>query len=407
MKNNWNEIKLEDYCDRITVGHVGSMANRYVSEGIPFLRSLNIKAFELDLKNLVYIDNQFNDALKKSQLKQGDVVVVRTGYPGTACVIPKNIVVANCSDLVIIRPGKNLDPYFIEAVFNSSWGKESVGGSTVGAAQQHFNIGTAKRMKFYAPDYNTQKRIGCIIKNYSEIIEVNNQRIKLLEESSRELYKEWFVRMRFPGHQKTKFVKGIPRGWSSDKIGNVTEGITRGISPAYDDDGNSMVLNQRCIRDNKIDFEPARKQNKIIPASKFLRKGDILINSTGEGTLGRTAQLNNNVDLLTVDSHVTIVRPKSNFSPEYLGLTIHSLEDHWESMALGSTGQTELSRKSIAEVAIKIPTKELLDKFSQMVSPVNQQIDNLLKQNIQLRQIRDRLLPRLISGKLQLKAFTS
>ncbi|PZR02925.1 MAG: DNA repair protein RecN, partial [Flavobacterium psychrophilum] len=123
--------------------------------------------------------------------------------------------------------------------------------------------------------------------------------------------------------------------------------------------------------------------------------------------LTEQAQLNNNVDLLTVDSHVTIVRPKSNFSPEYLGLTIHSLEDHWESMALGSTGQTELSRKSIAEVAIKIPTKELLDKFSQMVSPVNQQIDNLLKQNIQLRQIRDRLLPRLISGKLQLKAFTS
>jgi restriction endonuclease S subunit len=92
------ERKLDDVCTEITVGHVGSMAKQYRNEGIPFLRSQNIRAFHVSLENVVFIDKSFHQSLAKSQLRPGDVAVVRTGYPGTAAVIPDSLPISNCSD---------------------------------------------------------------------------------------------------------------------------------------------------------------------------------------------------------------------------------------------------------------------------------------------------------------------
>src|SRR4051794_8589704 len=106
--SDWREIKLKDLCKRVTVGHVGSMAEEYQESGIPFLRSLNIKPFALDLADVKFIDAGFHYKLRKSALRPGDVAVVRTGYPGTAAVIPRSLPDSNCSDLVIVRPGPDL-----------------------------------------------------------------------------------------------------------------------------------------------------------------------------------------------------------------------------------------------------------------------------------------------------------
>ena len=88
--SDWQEVKLKDVCEYITVGYVGPMAEEYEETGIPFLRSLNIKPFKLDYDSLKFIGEKFHEKLKKSALRPNDLVVVRTGYPGTACVIPKN-----------------------------------------------------------------------------------------------------------------------------------------------------------------------------------------------------------------------------------------------------------------------------------------------------------------------------
>src|ERR1044072_2105101 len=149
--NRWHEIKLKNLCERVTVGHVGPMASRYRPTGITFLLSLNIKPFRVDLEDVKFIDEEFHYALRKSALRPGDIVVVRTGYPGTAAVIPKSLPVSNCSDLVIIRPSSGLNPHFITAIFNSTFGKTLISGNTVGAAQQHFNITVAKELRFRIP----------------------------------------------------------------------------------------------------------------------------------------------------------------------------------------------------------------------------------------------------------------
>ncbi len=154
----WVDRKLSSLCREITVGHVGSMARLYKASGVPFLRSQNVRPFEISMDNVVYIDDEFHLKLSKSRLRPGDLAVVRTGYPGTAAVIPDDLKDANCSDLVIIRTGPHIDPHYLAGYFNSPFGKELVGGKLVGAAQKHFNVTAAKDVLFHLPPVPTQKQ---------------------------------------------------------------------------------------------------------------------------------------------------------------------------------------------------------------------------------------------------------
>jgi type I restriction enzyme S subunit len=147
---------LIDQCLGVTVGHVGPMKDRYQPTGVPFLRSQNVRPFEISVEGMMFIDDDFDGELKKSRLQPGDVAVVRTGYPGTAAVIPPSLPRANCSDLVIIRPAKSLNPHFVAAFLNSNIGKRAVSGELVGAAQKHFNVGSAKQVPIPVPSLEQQ-----------------------------------------------------------------------------------------------------------------------------------------------------------------------------------------------------------------------------------------------------------
>ena len=177
--NGMRKSKLKDVCDRITVGHVGPMLDKYASEGVPFLRSQNITPFRLHLDDIKFIPSDFHEKLRKSALHPGDVAVVRTGYPGTACVIPDKFPELNCADLVVITPSKELNPYYLAALFNSVWGMATVSGNLVGVAQQHFNIGAAREMEVMLPSRAAQDRIAGILPAYDKLIENCQRRIRI------------------------------------------------------------------------------------------------------------------------------------------------------------------------------------------------------------------------------------
>lgn len=157
--SSWRTEKLHSLCRQITVGHVGPMAERYTEVGIPFLRSQNIRPFEVALNDVKRIDEQFHNELAKSALVPGDVAIVRTGYPGTAAVIPESLPVSNCADLVIVRPKESVSPEFLVMFLNSTFGKQMVADKAVGAAQKHFNVGAAKQVDFSFPVLAEQERL--------------------------------------------------------------------------------------------------------------------------------------------------------------------------------------------------------------------------------------------------------
>jgi type I restriction enzyme S subunit len=155
----WADRQLASLCHEITVGHVGAMKTEYKQSGVPFLRSQNIHPFEVSMDSVMFIDEAFHRTLKKSQLHPGDLAIVRTGYPGTAAVIPPELLDSNCSDLVIVRPSKEMNPHFLAAFFNSAFGKQLVLGKIVGAAQKHFNITAAKEVMLHVPPLPEQLAI--------------------------------------------------------------------------------------------------------------------------------------------------------------------------------------------------------------------------------------------------------
>src|SRR5688572_8711457 len=113
MTAPWQDVPLSQLADEITVGHVGPMVTEYLPKGVPFLRSTDIEPLRIKMESVKFISPEFHARLKKSSLRPGDVVIVRTGKPGAAAVVPATLPSANCSDLVIVRPGERLDSRFL------------------------------------------------------------------------------------------------------------------------------------------------------------------------------------------------------------------------------------------------------------------------------------------------------
>lgn len=165
------------------------------------------------------------------------------------------------------------------------------------------------------------------------------------------------------------------------KLKDLCDFIGRGVSPAYTEDkiNGVMVINQKCIRDNRINFDLVRFTDinkKKVSDIKYLKNDDILINSTGVGTLGRIAQIKNVDKNITVDSHVTIVRPNKEIDPRFLGYNLFMQQEFIESLGEGSTGQIELSKTKLSEfVDIEVPPLKEQQKISKNLSSLDEKIE--------------------------------
>ena len=192
-------------------------------------------------------------------------------------------------------------------------------------------------IKVRAPGPKTQMKIASTLSAYDDLMENNRRRMGLLEEAARLLYQEWFVRLRYPGHEHRHITYGIPEGWEQKPLGDYTGFLKRGIAPHYDDDAEGLVINQKCIRDGRLTLNLARHQSREFAPERQVQVGDVLVNSTGEGTLGRMAQVKSPVENCTVDTHVTIVRPKPGISVHYFGVAVLAWESQFSTMGRGAT----------------------------------------------------------------------
>lgn len=165
--------------------------------------------------------------------------------------------------------------------------------------------------------------------------------------------------------------------WREVTLENITSLISRGVTPKYSDDG-FQILNQKCIRNYAIDFSKAKRtcDNKSYREDKFLEIGDILINSTGTGTLGRVSIFDKKYNNILVDTHITIVRTKDDISPFYLGYYLHLIEDTLVLLGRGATNQQELNKGVLEKLKIKIPDLETQEKIANVLSSYDNLIEN-------------------------------
>jgi len=255
-------------------------------------------------------------------------------------------------------------------------------------------------------DINEQKRIADILSAFDEKIELNNKINQILEEMAQAIFKEWFVKFRFPGWRKVKFVDSelgkIPEGWRIKKIGELADIISRGSNLTYvqNKEKGIPVLNQRCIRKDEIVLEAIRYAK---PSNEkfYLKKWDILINSMGTGTLGRVGR-NLSIDYpMIIHNCITFIRANNRVLQIYLYYQIKNHEKYFEQLAIGSTGQVSLPLKTIKDLKVLLPAEVLLDQFFEIVKPMWEKIGQLKKENQKLSALRDLLLPKLMSGEIR------
>lgn len=331
---------------------------------------------------------------KEAKAKAPGVVTGRYGTIGEVFYLEEDYWPLNTALYVIDFKGN--DPRFC-AYFLSNVLK---GYQSEKAAVPGVDRNVLHEIKVRAPSHDTQLRIANLLSSYDDLIENNRRRMALLEESARLLYREWFVHLRFPGHEHTPIVDGVPQGWERKTLSQVTSFLKRGITPRYDEEAEGLVINQKCIRDGRVNIELARHQSKEVKPERLLQIGDVLVNSTGEGTLGRVAQVKVSLINCTVDTHVTIVRPNQDIGRNYFGEAVMDWEPRFSTMGKGATNQTELSPAAIGGAEILVPTHTLLEQFEEFAEPLYEQVVSLNSQNQKLRTARDLLLPRLMSGEI-------
>ncbi|HEU5222456.1 MAG TPA: restriction endonuclease subunit S [Candidatus Lumbricidophila sp.] len=278
-----------------------------------------------------------------------------------------------------------------------------------GAAQPLVTQSTLKALRFDIPAPPMRIAIGQMLADFDELIENNRRRIQVLEEMARAIYREWFVKFRYPGHEGVSLVDSalgpIPEGWVPSTIGELSAVVVRGISPKYAAEGPWVVLNQKCIRDQRVSFAPSRKQERDVSEVKRIRAGDVLINSTGVGTLGRVATYRGASEWVTVDSHVTIARPADPMTGSWYGMSLLALQPEIERMGAGATGQTELRKSDVEGLALPLPPVAVLEAFSAVIVPLQAQTDALQAEGKTAEVLRNLLLPKLVTGAIDVSSL--
>jgi type I restriction enzyme S subunit len=432
MSDSRRQVKLKDVCKRITVGFVGAMSKEYVEEGVPFLRSLNVRPFKLDLKDLKFVSQEFHLKIRKSALKEGDVVIVRTGAPGTSSVIPKGFDELNCSDLVITTPNEHkLNPHYLCFYFNTL-ASHYVSSQLVGAIQQHFNIGSAKEMLINLPEIEEQHAVVEFINSINSKIELNNRINAELESMAKLIYDYWFVQFDFPISAAQAAAMGrpelegkpykssggkmvwngelkreVPEGWEDgtlDALGEIVGGSTPSRSEeSYFDVNGTGWITPKDLSDNKgnkfiSQGEVGVSEDGIKAASlKMLPKGTVLLSS--RAPIGYLAIAQNE---LTTNQGFKSFIPNKGYTSEFIFFTVQSSIKVIEQYASGSTFK-EISGGVLKSIRTILPTSGVLNQFSEIAQPIFERQELAEVENRSLTAMRDWLLPMLMNGQVRVK----
>ena len=402
---SWKKVTLGEVSANIQTGPFGSQLHQYdYSEtGTPVVMPKDLIRGKISEQSIARVSQDHVQRLNRHIIHTGDILYSRRGDVGRCAFATEHEKGWLCGT-GCLRVTTNISRADSKFIFYQLQQPEVVGWvekHAVGSTMLNLNTAILSNIPLVLPSMNIQHQIADILSAYDDLIENNRKQIKLLEEAAQRLYKEWFVDLRFPGHEHTKIVDGVPEGWEKSTVSNISSVLRRGISPKYNDQAELMVINQKCIRQTVVTFDEARKQEKPFPEEMNLQDGDTVICSTGAGTLGRVGQIFGNYPQTTFDSHVTLVRAKSGFGKQYLFHCLKYCQSYLMGMGKGSTNQLELSRGTIQDLDVLIPPEEIGKMFESLAQSIHDKIGAVNAEIDRLQSARDRLLPKLMSGEVE------
>ena len=399
-----------------------------------FLNTGNVTAAGFNFAHCCFITKQKDAALRKGKLKRHDVVLTTRGTVGNVALFDDSVYFEHVrinSGMVLLRADQSkLLPRYLFQLVRSPLFKGQVAALTTGSAQPQLPIRDIRRVEIPLPPLAEQRSIAGVLGALDDKIELNRRMNATLEAMARALFQSWFVDFDpvrakqegrkptgmddvtaalFPDSFRESELGEIPAGWTIRSLNSLSCYISRGIGPSYLECGGGVcVLNQRCVRDHRVDVSNSRRHDAVKKPIKdrALELHDILVNSTGMGTLVRVAQVLHLPETAIVDSHITVVRAGPDTDRFFLGIDLIGRESEIEELGEGSTGQTELSRKRLGELKIVAPPFDLQKVFGAAAEPLLMRISKNDNQSRTHATLRDTLLPKLLSGELSVTETT-
>lgn len=363
-------------------------------------------------EGLIFEENQFitkekDEALRKGKLKRGDIVYTTRGTVGNAGYYNSNVPYENVrinSGMVILRAnGEIVDARFLYQILKSEYYRPYFKQYCTGSAQPQLPIKNFSQIYLNVPDIKTQHRIADILSAYDDLIENNQKQIKLLEEAAQRLYKEWFVDLRFPGHENTKIVDGVPEGWQYEKLGDLVK-TTSGGTPSrrkseYYVNGNirwikTKELNDRFIFETEEHITEDAVKNS---SAKVLPEGALIVAMYGAtiGKIGITA-----AEMACNQACCAFISFDDMISKEYLYCWLMDNREYLVSQGKGAA-QSNLSQEMIRNFSLLCPDKKVIKNFTEIVTTMLENKRVLENKILMLSKARDDLLPKLMSGEVE------
>ncbi|MGJ8642217.1 MAG: restriction endonuclease subunit S [Luteolibacter sp.] len=414
LPTSWEVLPCGEICEKISVGIVVRPSSYYVSCGVPAFRSQNVRQDRLQLEPMVYISKYSNDGpVSKSKLSAGDVLMVRTGYPGTSCVVPIEFDGANCIDLIIIRPNnKKIVSEFLSRFFGSEVAMLQVQSGKGGLAQQHFNVGAVKRMLVALPPLPEQKKIAHILSTVQRAIAAQESIIQTTTELKKALMHKLFTEGLRNEPQKQSDIGLVPKSWKVVDLGDVINLFAGYAFKSKEGipDSNTQLLRMGNLYQNRLDL----RRNPIFYPDSFaednhrfvLKEGDLVMSLTGTSgkeDFGFTVRIPATEKSLLLNQRVTRIditddSLQKDFAHHFL--LSRKFLDFLYPTAKGMK-QANLSTNAMKKLKFVIPDEEEQSEIAMCFKSLDRKIVVAGQKRDQLQHLFRTLLHELMTAKLR------
>jgi type I restriction enzyme S subunit len=394
----WEKVKLGDCCTSITDGD--HQAPPKSKDGIPFITIANIDQFNrIDFTNTMHVPKDYFDSLdSKRKPHVGDIIYSVVGSFGIPVYIKNNDMFTFQRHIAILKCKENINSRFLYYVMKSRAFYHQADSAAIGSAQKTITLSALRDMEVHLPERKVQDKIASILSAYDDLIENNRRQMKLLEEAAERLYKEWFVKRNI-----NSCIHGVLTGnlkLTPKKLSSIIQ-FSNGYafrSKTFTPTGHYKIVTIKNVQDSYFEGSDVDHISQIpsaMPNHCILKEGDILLSLTGNVgrvcvVVGKDYLLNQRVGKVCTAYPV--------FS--YYFLKSNEIQTKMVQLANGSA-QQNLSTKSIERMIVNLPNEEYICTFEGIVQPfLNQQI-HLSYDNQLLQEARNRLLPKLMSGEVE------
>lgn len=383
---SWEKKKLNDVCLSISDGdhQPPPKANR----GVPFVTISNItNTNQFDFSNTMFVPQEYYDNLDpKRKAQEGDILYSVVGSFGIPVYMKSDISFVFQRHIAILRPDvEKIVPKFLYYTMLNRDFYMKADAAAIGAAQRTVSLTALRNMEIEIPHIETQKKIVEVLSAYDDLIENNQKQIKLLEEAAQRLYKEWFVDLRFPGHEDVAIVDGVPEGWEKSTLQDIAILKAGGDRP-------KVFSKDRNLQCSVPVYSNGTEKEGLYGYTDIPMIQEDCVTISARGSVGYTC--------LRREAFVPIVRLISvipqNIDVIYLYLYLKNFK-----FDSNGAAQQQITVPMIKNKLVLIPTKEVLDDFAKIVHPMQDAIENCKVQVERLVEARNRLLPKLMSGEIE------